>query len=238
LNVPQNQAVTSSNQLLANVPHKERQHFIAACKPVHLVFGDILSTPEDPIQHVFFPNDSVISLVKAVDGDGGLEVGLIGNEGMLGITLMLGVETSPFRAQVLGAGSGLRIASPAFIDELDKCPTLQRKLKRYLYVSLGQLMQSAACNRFHLVEERLARLLLMIRDRSRTAEFYITQELLAQMLGVRRVGVTKAAGILRNKRLISYSRGEVRIQDSAGLEAESCECYRADKEAYDNILHF
>jgi CRP-like cAMP-binding protein len=199
--------------------------------------ADVLSNPGDRIRHVYFPTDSIISLVKPIDGGGSLEVGLVGNEGMLGITLMLGVNAAPFRALVQGGGPALRIAAPLFLHELEQNPALQRELKRYLFVSFSQLVQSATCNRFHVVEERLARLLLMIRDRTNSESLHVTHELLAQMLGVRRVGVTKAAGALQKRRLISYSRGEVRIHDLGGLEAASCGCYRADKETYARILH-
>jgi hypothetical protein len=185
---------------------------------------------------VYFPTGSLISLVKSINGDAGLEVGLIGNEGMLGITLMLGVDIVPFRAMVQGAGPALSLAAPSFMSELEHCPALHRELKRYLYVLFSQIMLSAACNRFHLLEERLARLLLMIRDRVRSEHLHVTQELLAQMLGVRRVGVTKAAGLLQKKKLISYCRGDVMIHDIAGLEAASCRCYQADKDTYNRIL--
>lgn len=234
--MPSIQAVSTTNRLLDVLTSEDRQHLMAHCEMVRLVLADVLSNPGDPIRHVYFPINSVISLVKPIDGGGNLEVGLIGNEGMLGITLMLGVDVTPFRALVQGAGAALRITAPAFLREIEQSRGLQRELQRYLYVSFSQLMQTAVCNRFHLIEERLARLLLMIRDRVHAMEFHITQELLAQMLGVRRVGVTKAACSLQEKKLISYSRGDVRIHNIIGLEAISCACYRADKETYDRIL--
>lgn len=234
--MPSTQSVRAANRLLAALPGKERQRLLASCEPVELMLADILSNPGDPMRYAYFPIDSVISLGMPIDGGAGLEVRLIGNEGMLGIPLVLGVDIAPFHALVQRAGPALRIAGPLFLRELDRNPALQQKLKRYLYVSMSQLAQAAACNRFHVVEERLARLLLMTRDRAHSEEFHITHELLAQMLGVRRVGVTKAAGSLQKKKLISYRRGDVKIHDVSGLEAASCRCYRADKETYDRIL--
>lgn len=161
---------------------------------------------------------------------------MVGNEGMLGIPLMLGVDVSPFHALVQVPGPALRIKAPWFLLQLEQNRALQKRLKRYLYVLIRQLAQTAACNRYHVVEERLARLLLMTRDRAHSDKFRITHEMLADMLGVRRVGITKAAGALQQKQLISYHRGNVRILDIAGLQAASCDCYRADKEAYDRVM--
>jgi CRP-like cAMP-binding protein len=234
--VPPTHAAPVTNRLLAALPSKDRLHLMANCEPVELILADILSNPGDQIRHVYFPTDSIISLEMPINGGAGLEVRLIGNEGMLGIPLMLGVDIAPFHALVQKAGPALRIAVPSFLRELDQNPALQQKLKRYLYVSFSQLAQTAACNRFHEIEKRLARWLLMTRDRAHSERFHITHELLAQMLGVRRVGITKAAGALQKKQLISYSRGDVRIHDVGGLEAASCMCYQADKEMYERIL--
>jgi CRP-like cAMP-binding protein len=230
------QSGSDSNYLLASLPNAARLHLLANCDLVELTIADVLSHPGDRMEYVYFPTGGVISLVKPLDGEGNLEIGLVGNEGMLGVTLVLGVDVAQFRAQVQKAGSALRMAAPSFIDELEQSPALKREVKRYLYVSFSQLVQSSACNRFHLIEERLARLLLMLRDRAHSDSFHVTHELLAQMLGVRRVGVTKAAGSLHRKKLISYSRGDIRIDDIQGLEQASCPCYRADKETYDRIL--
>ena len=226
----------AANRLLAALPNKDRRHFLGCCDTVELVFSKTLSRPGEPIHHVYFPTDSVISLAIPIDGDVGLEVELIGNEGMLGIPLMLGVDISPFYSLVQVPGPALRITAPWFLLQLEQSPALQDRLKHYLYVLIRQLAQNAACNRFHVVEKRLARLLLMTRDRAHSDQFRITHELLADMLGVRRVGVTKAAGALQAKQLISYHRGNVRIHNIAGLEAVSCGCYQADKETYDRVM--
>ncbi len=226
-----------TNNLLSGLPGIDRKRLISSCEKVKLVLGNVLCEVGEPIQHVYFPTESFISLVMPLDGGTGLEVGLIGNEGMYGIPLMLGVNFAPFHSLVQGAGPALRIERAAFIEALGKSRALEHQLKRYVYVLMRQLGQTAACNRFHLVEERLARWLLMTRDRAHSSEFQITQEFLAQMLGVRRVGVTKAAGSLQHKALISYSRGHMKIHDSEGLERAACSCYRADKQIYYRILN-
>lgn len=225
-----------TNRLLDALPVRDLRRLLTDCEPVELMFAQVLSNPGDAIDYVYFPTDSVISLVMPVDGDSGLEVGLIGYEGMLGIPLMLGVRIAPFQALVQTGGSALRMTAPAFLRELEASPALHQRLKRYLYVSMSLYAQTAACNRFHVVEKRLACLLLMTRDRAHSAGFHITHELMAKMLGVRRVGVTKAAGSLQKKNLISYVRGKVVIHDPEGLEAASCKCYRTDKERYERIL--
>ncbi len=226
-----------ANLLLAALPSKDRQHFLSSCEQVELVFEDVLYEPRDVIRHVYFPTDSFISLVKPIDDGPGLEVGLIGNEGMYGIPIALGVDISTYHSIVQGAGPTLRITTTSFLRELEQSPALLSKIQRYIYVTMKQLAQTAACNRFHLVEQRLARWLLMTKDRAHADEFQITHEFLAKMLGVRRVGVTKAAGALQKKKLISYSRGAMKIHDITGLEAASCSCYRTDKDTYDHILH-
>ena len=225
------------NRLLAALPRKARQIFLSGCEQVELVFGNILCEPGETIRHVYFPTDSFISLMTSIEGHSSLEVSLVGSEGMCGIPLMLGVNVSSLLAVVRGAGTAWRMDAGRFHSELKHNVALQRHLNRYLYVLIRELAQTAACTRFHVVEERLARWLLMTRDRAHSKEFHITHELLAQALGVRRVGVTKAAGSLQKKKLISYSRGDVKIHDTGGLEAASCGCYRADKETYDRILH-
>ena len=230
--MPSVQPVLAANRLLAALPRKDRERLLAACEPVDLVFGEILAEPGEPIGHVFFPTASVIALTTPVDGVTHLEVGLVGDEGMLGISYVLGVDLWPLQALVQGAGGALRMEAAALRRELEQSPTLQQKLKRYLYVVMQQLAQGAACTRFHVVEARLARWLLMTQDRTHSDGFHVTHEFLAYLLGVRRVGVTKAATSLQKRKLIAYRRGDVTILDRPGLEAAACGCYQADRAAY------
>ncbi len=225
-----------ANRLLTALPCKDRERLLANCEHIELIFTDVLYRAGELIPHVYLPTGSVISLMMSIKDNAGLEVGLVGNEGMLGITLMLGVEVAPFDALVQGSGTALRITVPAFLRELEQSPALQLELKRYLFVSMRQVAQTAACNRFHVVEERLARWLLMTQDRTNADTLHITHVFLAYILGVRRVGITKAAYSLQQQKLIRYHRGNITILDRAGLEAASCGCYRTDRETYDHIL--
>ena len=226
----------ATNRLLAALPDKTSAQMLANCESVDLVFADVLCLPGDRIHHVYFPTESFISLVAPVDGYAGLEVGMVGSEGMFGVSLMLGVDVSPLHALVQGAGQALRMNATRFRRQLASSRALRQGLNRYTYVLISQLAQTAACTRFHVVEARLARWLSMTRDRAGSDEFYLTQEFLSHMLGVRRVGVTKAASSLQKHKLISYSRGVISILDRNGLEAAACGCYLADKKTYDRIM--
>lgn len=235
--VPHTHPANASNRLLASLPDKDRRRFLERCEIIELGFAELLSEPGEPIGHVYFPTDSFISLVSTIDdGRPSIEVGLVGDEGMLGITLILGVDISPLRAVVQGKGQALRMAAEPFCRELEHSPALKQQLKRYLYVLMRQFAQAAACMRFHVVEARLARWLLMSRDRAHSDEFHVTHEFLAYMLGVRRVGVTRAATALQQRRLISYRRGDMAILDRGGLEAAACGCYEADKATYTRTM--
>jgi len=225
-----------SNRLLAGLLRKEREQFVARGERVELKFGEILCEPEHNIRHVYFPFESFLSLAAPVDSRASLEVGLIGNEGMFGLPLVMGIAESAQRAVVRGPGGALRMPAATFRRELRKCEALRRGLNRYLYALMAQFAQTAACTRYHFLEARLARWLLMTRDRAHADGFHLTHDFLADMLGVRRVGVTKAAAALQRKRLISYRRGHITIVDRAGLEVVSCGCYRSMKQTYDRFL--
>jgi CRP-like cAMP-binding protein len=225
-----------TNNLIAAVPSKDRARLLANCESVDLVFGDLLSEAGEPITHVYFPLVGFISLVAALDGHQPLEMGLVGSEGMLGMTLKLGIKTAPMRAVVQGTGTALRMTGSNFTRYLADTPAMFRILDRYLYVMMAQLTRSSACTRFHEIEPRLARWLLMSHDRAHADHFHLTHEFLADMLGVRRSGVSIAAGALQMRKLIRYSRGEIRILNRKGLEAASCECYSAMQEYYADVL--
>lgn len=224
------------NRLLAALPQRDRQRLLAACETVDLTVGEVLCESGEQIRHAYFPLDGFISMLLTVDGHANLELGLVGNEGMFGSPLTLGVTVSPLRALVQGSGSALRISPAALGLELQRSVALRSALHRYVYVSLAQLAQGAACNSFHALDARLVRWLLMTHDRAHSDDFHLTHEFLAQMLGVRRVGVTNAATALQKNGLVSYSRGNIRVLDRAGLEAASCSCYQAALHTYEQVL--
>ena len=217
------------NGLLAALPRKDYQRLLNNVESAALTFGEIFYEPGEPIRHVYFPCDSLVSLLTPVDGHVALEIGLLGREGMLGIPLALGINDSAVSARVAAAGTALRMKAARFRREHGKCGSLHRELNRYIHQRIVQITQTAACNRFHPVEARLARWLLMTRDRLGTDHFHHTQELLGNRLGVLRVAVTHAAGALQRRELISYRRGQIDILDGKGLEAAACQCYEVFK---------
>lgn len=224
------------NRLLEGLPQKLRDHLVQTCESVNLKFGNILCEADDPFKYAYFPLTGFISLVAVIDKHHPLEMGLIGNEGMLGATMSLGIANAPMRALVQGSGTALRINAAQLRLELLAAPALVSRLNHYVYVLLAQLSQTAACIHFHEIEPRLARWLLMTHDRAHKNQLHLTQDFLADMLGVRRSGITVAAGALQERKLIHYSRGEIIIIDRKGLEAASCECYQAVRRDYDQVF--
>ena len=222
-----------ANRVLASIPPKEYRRLQAQLEPVAVSFGQVLYEPGQEIRHVYFPVDCLISLLTAVDKRRTLEVGMVGNEGMAGMPFILGMGVSGVRALVQGGGHALRMASAPFRIEFDRNTPLQDALHRYTYALMAQISQTAACNRFHDAEARLARWLLMTRDRVRSDEFLLTHQFLAHMLGLRREGVSEAASALKHRGLIAYSRGEIQILDVRGLKASACSCYQIVKTVYD-----
>jgi CRP-like cAMP-binding protein len=213
------------NRLLAALPRESYAQLLPALVPVVLVFGDILYEPGKPMRDVYFPVSCLVSLLTLVEGHLALEVGMVGREGMVGVALALGIKDSPMRALVQGGGPALRMGAARFSKALERNAPLRRGINGYIHALMRQISQTAACNRFHTVEARLARWLLMTRDRMGAPLFRMTQDFLGTMLGVRRVGVTEAAGALQRRKLIEYHRGSIHILDERGLEAAACSCY-------------
>jgi CRP-like cAMP-binding protein len=220
------------NSLLAALPHAEYKRLLASLEPVTLKFGEVLQEPGVLIRHVYLPIDCVISLLTTVEDDKALLVGLVGHEGMVGIPLALGIHLSPTRALVQGAGTAMRMKSSAFRKEFLQSTSLQQAVHRYKHALTGQFAQSVACNQFHSLRARFARYLLMTADRARSREVRLTHNFLSRMLGVRRPGVTSAAGALEKRRLIQCGRGKITILDRKRLGASSCACYRIIKRMY------
>ncbi len=226
----------TENHLIGLLPRVDRRNLLAACRPVTLIIGETVANAASTTGHVYFPVRGFISLIALVGSKSALEVGMVGREGMLGVQIALGVSTVPLKALVQGGGEAWRITAAAFRIELKRSPALQRIVNLYLYVLMAQFASSAACIRFHRIDQRLARWLLMTRDRAGADEFRVTHTFLALMLGVRRVGITTAAGALHQRGLIEYHRGMVRVLDPQGLKSSSCSCYDADRRSYAELL--
>jgi CRP-like cAMP-binding protein len=225
-----------ANGLIASLPRVDRDHVTGACEHAELDFGKPVCNPGDTIRHVYFPTNSYISLITPPGTSESLEVGMVGNEGMFGITLLLGVKTSPLLGVVQGGGPALRMSASRFTKVANESVPFRQKLNRYLYVLTAQIAQTAACNRFHLLDQRMARWLLMSQDRAHSDTFRLTHQFLAYMLGVRRAGVTEAAGRLQAKGLIRYVRGVLTVLDRKALEAVACSCYGALNATYKQHL--
>jgi len=214
-----------ANSLLAALPRAEYRSLLAGLEPLTLKCGQILQQAGERISNVYFPVDCAVSLLAPAEDGQALEVGLVGYDGMVGISLALGNEVSSIRALVQASGTALRMKAAHFQAALQRCPQLQRELYRYAEDNLALARRTVACNCFHTVRSRLARWLLMTSDRMLSEEFSLTQAHLAGMLGVRRTTINGAAGSVQQDGLIRYSRGSVRILDRPGLEAASCRCY-------------
>jgi CRP-like cAMP-binding protein len=214
-----------SNALLAGLPRSEREQFRSLCEPVEMEFGAVLCEVEMPYRHAYFPASGLISLVSNLNDRSPLEMALIDQDGMLGATLLLGIDTVPIRAVVHAPGAALRITAAKLQQQIRDSAALRKILSRYLYMRLVELSLVGACIRYHRIEQRLARALLLAHDRAPNDSFYLTHGYLADMLGVRRSSITIAAGDLQDRKLISYKRGNITLLDRPGLEDMSCECY-------------
>lgn len=217
-----------ANKVLASLPRKVYLEIAPALASVQFEFGQLLYREGERMKEVYFPQTCVVSLLVLVDRDAALEVALVGRDGLVGIPLALGAELSPVRALVQGAGAALRMSRSRFRAALKEHAPLREAVYNYGGSLMGQIGQTAACNRFHQVNARLARWLLMTRDRLSSGEFRVTQEFLSAMLGVRRVGVSEAASAFQRRNLIEYRRGVITILDHPGLETACCSCYAVD----------
>jgi CRP-like cAMP-binding protein len=226
----------TSNRVLNALTRSEFEHLSEHLERVNLKGAEVLCHPEETITHVYFPNRGTVSLVSVFEEGGMVEVGMVGNEGMFGVCVFLGSLTTPLLAQVQIPGDGYRMRADVLKREFAKGGLLQDMLLRYTQAFITQVAQTAACNRAHPIEGRLAKWLLMCEDRANSKDLELTHEFIAEMLGVRRAGVTEAACQLRDAGLINYRRGRVTILDRAGLEAESCECYPLMKREFDRLV--
>ena len=215
----------SPNRILAALPQKASRRFLSALTPVDLPLGRVLYEAGTASRHVYFPTSCMVSLLAVADRGNGLEVGLVGAEGMVGVALALGMAKSPVKAMVQGAGSAMRMGAARFSKELEHSRPLRREVDRCAYVAMATAMQVAVCNKAHMLEARLARWLLMTQDRVAADRFRFTQEFIALMLGVRRAGVNGAAAALQRRGLIRYSRGSMQILDRKRLREAACSCY-------------
>lgn len=220
---------TARNLLIQRLPSAPRARLLTLCEPFEMRLSAELSVRDQPLTHAYFPLEGFVSLVIDVDTYPALEVGMVGSESMIGSELVLGLAPTPWRALVQGAGTSLRIASQILRAEMDASPVLRQVVQTSLLVRLHQQTLASACERFHMIGPRLARWLLMSQDRAHSDSFHVTQEFMALMLGVRRVGVTVAAGELQHEGVIRYHRGELTVVDRAALEKHACSCYAVDK---------
>ena len=224
------------NELLLGLPKQECDLIFSELTFVQLRTHDVLQDTEEPINYAYFVDSGMVSILSVMEDGKSVEVGLTGKEGCTALQLAAGFKTSDTRAVVQIAGTAFRLDSQRLVKVLRQCPALSRRMQQYGLFLAMQGAQVAACNRLHEVDERLARWLLMTQDRAHSNTFHVTQEFLAFMLGVRRVGVTKAASALQERNLIRYSRGDITVLDRRGLKAASCGCYKADRASYDRTL--
>src|SRR5215204_6712922 len=224
------------NHLLAALPREEYERVLPHLGHVSLSLGEVLYESGARMDHVYFPTTAIVSLLYVMENGSSAEMGMAGNEGLVGVALFMGGSTMPNRAVVQSAGGAVRMRAQVLQDEFALGGTFQRLLLRYTQALLTQMSQTAVCNRLHEIEQQLCRWLLLSHDCLDTDELVMTQELIANMLGVRREGVTAAAGRLQEQGLISYVRGRIQILDRSGLETAVCECYKVVKDEYDRLL--
>ncbi|HTC28283.1 Crp/Fnr family transcriptional regulator [Dyella sp.] len=225
-----------SNRLLAALPDAEWKRWLPQLEPVDMPLGQVLYESGSRLAHVYFPTTSIVSLLYVMEDGASAEIAVVGNEGIVGISLFMGGESTPSRALVQSAGKGLRLRADVMLQEFNRAGPVLHLLLRYTHALITQMAQTAVCNRHHSVDQQLCRWLLLSLDRLDTNDLVMTQELIANMLGVRREGVTEAAGHLQHAGLIHYRRGHITVIDRAGLEQRTCECYAVVKKEYDRLL--
>jgi len=223
------------NQLLAAMPEAEWKRWLPDIEAVDLPLGKVLYEPGMTLSHVYFPTTAIVSLLYVLENGASAEIAVVGNEGLVGISLFMGGESTPSRAVVQSAGKGCRLPAQALKDEFNRGGAVLHLLLRYTQALITQMSQTAVCNRHHSLDQQLCRWLLLSLDRLEGSELVMTQELISNMLGVRREGVTEAALQLQAAKLISYSRGRISVLDRPGIEKRSCECYGVVKKEYDRL---
>ena len=226
----------NQNHLLAALPAGEVERLTAHLKPVPMPLGEVLYEPGEQLKHAYFPTTSIVSLHYVMESGASAETAGVGNEGVVGIALFMGGDTTPSSAVVKTAGHAYRLERHLLKQEFDRAGPMQRLLLRYTQALITQMTQTAACNRHHSVEQQLCRWLLSTLDRATSHELVMTQELVASMLGVRREGITEAAGKLQDAGFIRYRRGHIAVLDRSGLETRACECYAVVKKELDRLL--
>ncbi len=224
------------NRLLAALPEAEWQRWLPQLELVEMPLGEVLYESGGTLSHVYFPTTAIVSLLYVMENGASAEIAVVGNEGLVGVSLFMGGESTPSRAVVQSAGQGIRLEARSMKDEFNRAGPTLHLLLRYTQALITQMAQTAVCNRHHSVDQQLCRWLLLSLDRLEGDELVMTQELIANMLGVRREGVTEAALSLQQAALIRYARGHITVLDRSGLEKRSCECYAVVKKEYDRLL--
>ena len=223
------------NQLLAAMPEAEWKRWLPEIEAIDMPLGHVLYEPGSTLSHVYFPTTAIISMLYVLENGASAEIAVVGNEGLIGISLFMGGESTPSRAVVQSAGKGYRLPAQAMKDEFNRGGAVMHLLLRYTQALITQMSQTAVCNRHHSLDQQLCRWLLLSLDRLEGSELVMTQELISNMLGVRREGVTEAALHLQSAGLIKYSRGRISVLDRPGIEKRSCECYGVVKKEYDRL---
>ena len=226
----------NKNHLLAALPQAEWQRWLPQCESVQMPLGQVLYEPDDTLSHAYFPTTSIVSLLYVMENGASAEIAVVGNDGLVGISLFMGGESTPSRAVVQSTGAGIRIPAQLIKDEFNRSGAVMHLLLRYTQALITQMAQTAVCNRHHTLDRQLCRWLLLSLDRLQGNQLVMTQELIANMLGVRREGVTEAAQKLQDAGLIRYARGHITVLDRPALESRSCECYAVVKKEYDRLL--